>query len=253
MASNADVIAADTWLAVLELLDVRSQGRCAAAGRLLFTLVQEARAAPFMLTDVCVGDAGLARLTSRLPGAPSVGFAFFTEAVDARLMSTLRRDLPLGMDLIGARVSRGGAAATVLDDELSLSACDAHDSLALTLGHFPEARTQSFVLTREEMARDELPAALPLGAAWRVYVLLCAHSPHLQALTERIQLASPGAAVIGGIVAGDIVCMGRGEAHVAGQCVAGLAFAGNAPLTALVSRGTKLVSPCCFEMADAAV
>jgi len=181
----------DVQLSCLGMLDVASLCAAQRTCRLLFVLGVEVQRQPFMVTDAGKGPALLARLRGQLRGTPTLGFSFFTdphvELGDAQLRKLMLDSLPLGIELIGARVSRGGATATCTSARggrsssgQPLSKCSAADTMALTLAHFPEARCRSFLLDRDRMqimAEQGIGAvAAPTAAAAAAVVVAAAAS-----------------------------------------------------------------------------
>lgn len=271
--------ARDMVVAALDFLGAADLSATSSASRLLLLLAGEVQRRPTLVVEVGPPSEVLAALRRRLVATPTMGFLFGTgdyDLEDNGVPGLLARHLPPGCNLIGAAthelqalVPGSAAKAAAQPAEASSSAdaaargpstqlrhADEDGQIALMLGSFPDAVTQSFHITVpqcQEIAEASGDAAafevlrkfgFPTGEEWKTVVLLvCATSDiNPERMLKAFQHGSERSAIIGGIAGEQILLHSRGKSRVESSGIVGLALKGNVPLTALVSRGCVPVS-----------
>ena len=183
----------------------------------------------------------MAALQPKLVAPPSLGILFANghSGTSKAELRKLVRALPPRMHLVG------GAAMTVVgvDPTRSVFCSNARgggSSIALTLGHFPEAEAGSFFV-KPGSIESQLTEHGALEPGWKVFVVMAVggmgHRSVQDVLTQ-LSDAHPDAVIIGGFATGRWLC--RAHAHrleVITSGVVGMMFRGNVPLTALVCKG----------------
>jgi len=266
-------LAWDTVLSALTFLGASDLSASSESSRLLFLLVREAQRRPSVVTEVGEPSKVLAALGQRLSATPTLGFLFSTGSLQEEIITKiLCTRLPPSCELIGAqtqelqalvaateRVSDGrpDAESPPLDATVLRNVRE-RGHVAVMLGSFPYATARSFYLSPVvgneivgcsddasalEMLRQK---GLPCGDEWKTIVLIVSSvgfEMDPERLLQVFQQGNPNTAVLGGVAGKEILLHSRGRTHVQSCGVVGLALKGNVPLTALVSRGAKPLTP----------
>ena len=182
----------------------------------------------------------------QLKAPPTFGLVFANPGRQrTQKLISLVRSLPPAIHLVGGEVET--LVGTTPTGEIFSS----HDQgFALSLGAFPEASVNSFVLAHEDGQRttDAYLAQLTAQGAFhpgvKVIIVLSLEGRRreLSAVLRALQTHHKSAAIIGGLATGRYLL--RAHAHrvqVVRHGIVGLAFGGNVPMHAVVCPGSARV------------
>jgi hypothetical protein len=242
-----DLLSPDVLVTVFENLGIVDSTSVRRVCRLYFCLATEVSRRPFLLSDIGRPDQIVNAFKARIQTSPTTGFCFHTGDLSSdEFKDTLTCRMPPGIELIGAGTS--DLQATNAAGEMVC--CSDDDTVALTLGHFPEAHIKSFALSVEECAQIKngadctaMEEILGMGAV--IFVLLCSGqgTQYIEDVVNKLQSNNRDAAIIGGLSYDQLIQVSNSHVNVVNDGIVGVAMAGNVPLTALVSRGTAAISP----------
>jgi hypothetical protein len=228
-----DLITPDVLVSVFENLGIVDSTNLSRVCRLYFCLATEASRLPFLKTTLGAPSEIMASFKEHIPASPTTGFIFHTgDLASDDFMDTLTCDMPPGIELIGAGTS--DLQATNAAGEMMC--CNTDDTVAMTLGHFPEAQIKSFSLSVEECelvkqgadcaALDEI---LGMGAV--VFVVLCSGqgTQYIEEVVSKLQENNKDAAIIGGLSYDQLIQVSNSHVNVVNDGIVGMAMAGNVP------------------------
>lgn len=238
----------DVVFSVLENLSTQSLADVSCVSHLFMLLVHEVQRRPMLISDISGTDDIMLKLRQRLLTKPTIAIMFSSGDLQSpAIKAMVQNQLPPNVQLIGAHTN----ALQATNSDTQMECCEEEDKVALMLGHFPEAECKAFFLSYDVCEKaasngvEELQkAGLSMEKKWGVFMLLsCGQaSRYAEDIINLLQASDASAALMGGIAGQQVIQMSGGLLEVNSNGIVVLAFAGNVPVTALVSRGCVPVS-----------